>query len=866
MQDRHDFPFVSIIIVNLNGRGYLEVLLESLTSLDYPPDKYEIIIVDNGSTDGSEQFLAQNYPGVKLIKNNANKGFAVANNQGAKAARGDYVAFLNNDTKVDKMWLHELVLPIYLEKDIACAGSKVLSMDGKTIDFAGGMINFEGKGFQTDFGKDIASDIHRQYEFVPFVNGGAMLVDRKVFLGAGGFDEDFFAYYEDVDFGWRLWVLGYRVILSPKSIVYHVHHGTSKLFSEDKLRFLKERNALFSVYKNYEDENLAKVFSGTLLNIYNRIFTDVDFDYRKYYDFSIAQAAASTGKNANDTESPDKQGGSGGASVVLDAEPLSSLMAVKSFFDNLSKLKEKRAFIQANRKRDDKAVATYFKGIFLSVSADLQYQRNQVDILKSLGIYDIFEKQIKRNLLIISDEVVSSLMAGPAIRVYNFANVLSEHMHVTLAVPNKTDLEGQPFNITQYKDESSVRQLLEKCDIVLCSGMTFSKFRNIRNSDKYIIIDIYDPYNLATLAEYADEPITRQLEVYKSVQPITNEMLYNGDFFICASERQRDFWLGMLAALNRVNPYSYNQDAAMRKLIDVIPFGLPSNKPVHTENVLKGKVEGINKDDFVIIWGGGIYNWFDPLTLIKAMSIVGKKRDDIKLFFLGVKHPNPQVKELTLAEKTIELSKSLGIFGKNVFFNFGWVEYNKRHNYFIEADAGIITHPDHIETRFAFRTRILDYLWAGLPIISTEGDSLSDMVKLEGLGLTVEAGRPDKLADAILELANNEDFYKKCAKSVQKTSSAFKWENICQPLIGFCADPFSSALRNKLRPGQVSSGVNVLDMYGSGTPSGAAEGNLNAGSRQNKGKSYLIRRFFYHLRTGGVKSAFRVFSNYLKGS
>ena len=869
MEDRHDFPFVSIITVNLNGRDYLKVLLESLAGLDYPSDKYEIIVVDNGSTDGSEQFLIQNYPGVKLIKNNINRGFAVANNQGAKAAKGDYVAFLNNDTKVDKMWLYELVLPIYLEKDIVCAGSKVLSMDGKTIDFAGGMINFEGKGFQTDFGKDIAADIHRQYEFVPFVNGGAMLVDRKVFLASGGFDEDFFAYYEDVDFGWRLWVLGYRVILSPKSIVYHVHHGTSKMFSEDKLRFLKERNALFSVFKNYEDENLAKVFSGTLLNIYNRIFTDVDFDYKKYYDFSIAQtadkAATSTENQANDIENQNEPGGGPQASVLLNAEPLSSLMAVKSFFDNLSKLKEKRAFIQANRKRDDKAVATYFKGIFLSVSADLHYQRNQIDILKSLGIYDIFEKQIKRNLLIISDEIVSSLMAGPAIRVYNFANVLSEHMHVTLAVPNKTDLEGQPFNIMQYKDETSIRLLIEKCDIIFCSGMTFSKFKNIKNSDKYIIMDIYDPYNLATLAEYADEPITRQLEVYKSVQPITNEMLYNGDFFICASERQRDFWLGMLAALNRVNPYSYNQDAAMKKLIDVVPFGLPSNKPIHTENVLKGKIDGINKDDFVIIWGGGIYNWFDPLTLIKAMSIVGKKREDIKLYFLGVKHPNPQVKEVSLAEKTVELSKRLGLFGKNVFFNFGWVEYKKRHNYFIEADAGIITHPDHIETRFAFRTRILDYLWAGLPIISTEGDSLSDLVKLEGLGLTVEAGRPDKLADAILELAHNEYFYKKCVKSVQKTSTGFRWENICQPLIDFCADPFSSALRQKLRPDQVRAGVNVFDICGSGTPAGAARSDLDLAGNERRGKSYLISRFFYHLRTGGAKSAFKVVSNYLKG-
>ena len=169
---------------------------------------------------------------------------------------------------------------------IIASGSKVLSMDGKNLDFVGGMINFEGKGFQIDYGLPIEEDKHFQYKFLPFVNGGAMMIKREVFLEAGGFDSDFFAYYEDVDLGWRLWILGYRIVFSPKSIVYHHHHGTSNRFSEDRLRFLKERNSLFSVFKNYDDKNLARAFSGSLANILNRVFVDVKFDYKKYYDLS----------------------------------------------------------------------------------------------------------------------------------------------------------------------------------------------------------------------------------------------------------------------------------------------------------------------------------------------------------------------------------------------------------------------------------------------------------------------------------------------------------------------------------------------------------------------------------------------------
>jgi GT2 family glycosyltransferase len=842
MEKIFQYPLISIITVNLNGKDYLNTCLDSIKNLDYPKDKLEVMVVDNGSTDGSVQFLAGSYPEIKVIKNDFNRGFAVANNQGARAANGEYVAFLNNDTKVDANWLIELLKPVYKDKETVCAGSKVLSMDGKTLDFVGGMVNFEGKGFQIDYGLDRQKDIYDENTYLPFVNGGAMLVNRQVFLDAGGFDEDFFAYYEDVDFGWRLWVLGYRVVFAPKSIVYHVHHGTSKIFSEDKLRFLKERNALYSVFKNYDDENLAKVFSGTLASIYNRIFVDVKFDYKKYYDFTLNGQVAATGL----------------PSISIDKEPLSSLMAVKSFFDELPKLKEKRAKIQAGRKRDDKAVFTYFKGQFLSVSTDLQYQRNQIDILKSLGIYEIFEKQIKRTLLIISSEIVSKDMAGPAIRVWNFAKILSEHMNVILAIPNENNMAEQVFKIVQYRDESSLKNIIGQSDIVLCGGMTFSKFKCIRNSDKYIIMDIYDPYNLATLVEYKDETMERQLDIYKSVHFIANEMLYYGDFYICASERQRDFWMGMLAALNRVNPYSYNQDPQMRKLIDVVPFGLPSNKPVHTRQVLKGVIKGIEKDDFVIIWGGGIYNWFDPLTLIRAMAKIKDIRKDIKLYFLGVKHPNPQVKELSLVTETVELAVKLDVLDKNVFFNFGWIEYDQRQNYLLESDAGIITHPNHIETRFAFRTRILDYFWAGLPVISTRGDSLSELVEKESLGVTVMAGDVDGLADAIISLADNKPFILDCRDKVAAISQDYTWEKVCRPIIEFCKDPVSSAVREKLRPDQIHSGTNVLDF---------SQGSKNAdglGESSKKSKCHIFKRFFYHLFRSGPKKTLQFSSNYVR--
>jgi len=823
MADIMDHPLISISIINLNGKNYLKDCLESLRELNYPGDKIEIFVVDNGSSDDSVKFIRDRFPRVKIIQNSKNNGFAKANNQAAEQAKGQYIAFLNNDTRVDKNWIIELLRPIYENREVVASGSKVLSFDGSSIDFVGGMINFEGKGFQIDYNRPAEEDNYDIPKFLPFVNGGAMMINRKVFLDAGGFDGDFFAYYEDVDLGWRLWVLGYKVVFAPGSIVYHHHHGTSKIFGEDRLRFLKERNSLYSVFKNYDDSNLARAFSGTLASIFNRIFVDTDFDYKSYYDLS----------------EPDKKGHAA-PDLKIQPEPLSSLAAAKCFYDNLDSLVKKRKWIQENRKRDDKAVFSYFKGQFLAVSPDPGYQKRQIDILRELGIYEVFEKDIKRKILIISSEVLSNEMAGPAIRVWNFAKILSEYMDVTLAIPNKTDIAEQDFKMVQFFDDGQLKEIIKDNDIILCGGMTFAKYRSIMESGKYLIIDIYDPYNLATLAEYEKETVKKQLEIFESIHNIFNEQFYYGDFFICASERQRDFWLGMLAALNRVNPYSYRQDPTLRKMIDVVPFGLPGSRPIHTKNVLRGKVDGIGKDDFIIIWGGGVYDWFDPITLVKAMDKVKKKRDDIKLFFMGIKHPNPEVRESDMAGKTVELAKKLDLYDKTIFFNFGWVDYDQRQNYLLESDIGIITHPMHIETRFSFRTRILDYLWAGLPIVSTRGDSLSDLIEKNDMGITVEDGNAGDLADAIIRLAQDRDYYGRCVANIGKIARQYTWDKVCGPIIAFCKDPVSSALKER------DTGDSSLDS-----------------KKDGRSRFYLLKRFFYHLFHSGPGKTARYLSNHM---
>jgi hypothetical protein len=249
-------PRASVAIVNWNGRHLLADCLPSVAALDYPRADLEIVVVDNGSRDGSVEWLRAEWPGVRLVTHAENRGFAAAANDAARAATGAVVAFLNNDCRVAPDWLRFLVETLGAE-GAAAAGACMLDWDGHRVDFGGAAMNFHGHGRQRDWGRSWVAGPPRAAEPALFACGGAMAVDRERFLVSGGFDADYFAYFEDVDLGWRLWVLGERVLYVPSAIAYHRHRGSA--MDPARWRTLIERNALASLFKNYDDANLAVV-------------------------------------------------------------------------------------------------------------------------------------------------------------------------------------------------------------------------------------------------------------------------------------------------------------------------------------------------------------------------------------------------------------------------------------------------------------------------------------------------------------------------------------------------------------------------------------------------------------------------------
>ena len=243
-------PLVSVIIVNWNGLRFLEGCLSSLFNQSY--QAFEVIMIDNGSADGSVEFVKSNFPKTVIIENKENLGFSAANNQGIRVAKGKYIATLNNDTKLDKNWLSNLVnLAESSEDRVGMWAPKILSMKEPTkIDSVGGLLIYKdgiarGRGRGTeDKGQ------FDKVEEILFPSACSALYRKDMLDEVGYFDEDFFAYCEDTDLGLRGRLAGWKALSAPNAIVYHHYSGSTGRYSEIKA-FLVERNHIWLVVKNF---------------------------------------------------------------------------------------------------------------------------------------------------------------------------------------------------------------------------------------------------------------------------------------------------------------------------------------------------------------------------------------------------------------------------------------------------------------------------------------------------------------------------------------------------------------------------------------------------------------------------------------
>lgn len=800
---------VSVVMVNFRGSDDTLSAVKFLHDLKWPAELLEIIVVENGSGDGSADRLRAESSGFLLVESPTNLGFAGGCNLGVSRSSGEFVAFLNNDARPDEQWISAALALFSESPSIGAVASKVVDWDGVLVDYIGSAMTWYGQGYKPATGEPVPSDSDEPRD-VLFGTGSAMFVRRTVFDQLRGFDERFFMFFEDVDFGWRLNLAGHRFAYAAKSVAYHKHHASMAGYGEHKEHYLLERNALYTLYKNASDETLASALPATMALAVRRGISRAGVDSTKF-DLRMS--------------GPDD------VSLEIGADAVAPLFAIDQFAEHLPALHADRKLIQSSRRVSDAAIWRLFGEADAPIFHQADYLRGYENIVVT---FDVALAPRSTRVLIITGDPIGTRLAGPAIRAWNMAQILSKEHDVTLVTFSRLEPIVAGFEVASVRpgDDRTFSKFEKWADVIVFQGDAMAVFDSLRRTHKIVVVDVYDPMHLEQLEQSRGLGAGLWHQAVENATMILNEQLERGDFFLAASERQRHFYLGQLAGLGRVNTATYNADSDLRGLIDVVPFGMSDVRPVHTRNVLRGVRPGISSDDKVIIWGGGLYNWFDPETLIRAIARLSVDRPNVRLFFQGTKHPHPGVPEMDVVARSRALAVELGVLDRHVFFNDSWVEYNDRQNYLLEADAAVSTHFEHVETTFSFRTRVIDYLWAELPMVLTAGDHFAELATREGTGLVVPANDVDALVSALDRVLFDEPLRADMRANISRVRDRFTWDRVLDPLVAFLRNP--SVARDR-EPDAISA-------------------NIHRGVRirqRRSGLLYDIKRTTHYLKNGG---------------
>jgi glycosyltransferase involved in cell wall biosynthesis len=404
-----------------------------------------------------------------------------------------------------------------------------------------------------------------------------------------------------------------------------------------------------------------------------------------------------------------------------------------------------------------------------------------------------------KSIIFVTLEPIARQMAGPAIRAFELGLTLSDEVDVTVFTPHRIpddvirelkERRNLPnnFQLRSGLSKSALYNLASQHDAIFIQANVLKPYPGLAALGKYLTVDLYDPYLFSILVQYQNSDVAANAS-YRLMHKVLEQHMVACDFSVCASERQRDYWLGRYCALGRINPDMYDFDPSMRKLIDCIPFGLQEGEPVRRGKGAKGNIQGIGENDKLLLWGGGIWDWFDPLTVIRAAARASESIPNLRLFFMGMKSPNPQVPLMPMALKAKELAKELNVLDRIVFFHEEWTPYEDRVNYLLDADIGVSAHFDLPETRFSFRTRLLDYFWARLPVITTGGDQLAELIESHNAGRALDYGDVDGWVRAISELLHDPKREEQCRQGARNLAENFVWSKAATPLRNFLREP-----------------------------------------------------------------------------
>jgi glycosyltransferase involved in cell wall biosynthesis len=370
-------------------------------------------------------------------------------------------------------------------------------------------------------------------------------------------------------------------------------------------------------------------------------------------------------------------------------------------------------------------------------------------------------------------------MAGIGLRYLQMARVLHEQGYQVTVLSTGGVRDLPDFPVPAHTVEADGYDALSGCDVVVVQGGAVDSWLRSGKWDKPLVVDLYDPWLVENFSYYdtlGSEPFGRDLQSW-------NLHLGRGDYFICSCEEQRLFYLGFLTALGRVDPKTFQLDPDFRSLIDVVPFSLPTSVPDHSAVVER------EEGKFEILFGC-VYDWYDPFTLLQALE--GLAPNSWRLHLL--KNANPQTTPQSVLSRVKEICQQKGWWGEQVLLH-DWFPYSQRFDLVRDMDVLVAPHLDGLETRLALRTRYLEALLVGCPVVTTQGGALSIQLAECGAGWLVPPGQPEGLKIALEQvIAGGPDVTDRVNKG-RSLAERYQGQTSYQPLLRFLDAPRSSKTR-----------------------------------------------------------------------
>lgn len=357
--------------------------------------------------------------------------------------------------------------------------------------------------------------------------------------------------------------------------------------------------------------------------------------------------------------------------------------------------------------------------------------------------------------------------AGVGIRFIEIARVLRDDGHDVIALsPDAGVIEGCR---AAYVTPETLSSNIASNDVAVVQGHVANAFF-MQPGAIPTVVDLYDPYIIENLHYYSE----RGAEVFHHDHLTLMNSLVRGDYFLCASEAQRLFYLGIMLASGRLNPMLFDSDPRLDSLIGIAPFGVQPARPPRAR---------VTHD----ILFGGIYDWYDPVAAIDAVAKVRESLPDATLTFTH--HPNPDTTPQGKLGEAIAHARA----SSYDFVRFEpWAAYEQRAEFFERFAVALITFPRSIETDLSMRTRVYDYLWCGLPIVTSPAPGTDELLARYGAGVVT-----DDFAQALVALLADRDRYDAMVRGSRQFVSEHQWDRTLEPLRRFARQPRFEATKEK---------------------------------------------------------------------